>query len=337
MTPPKIKRRLVFCEGVTADEHFQPALINHFLILLCPRKQLFHPDWLPFSFLHEKYSPGWRLMLALSTCHAPFSCFSSSSTLLISSRPPPPPAPPLFRAFYPRPTSLVRCCSAPSRPPLLCHSLFSPSKWDVHAFLTRAEGCACTPLWKSCLFMCLWVRLVCKWMNKKERKKKKNRGWEGGPKSSIDLSERAILDTLRVLLFPVAALTTSVTARDECSTGYARHPHITTSRVSDHPDFIPLPLWIRSFQIILPRVIIADCGGVNCRLLGERKKKRRKRWAFSKQNSAPANKYKDVYSAPGVTVTYKSFPEMGCVSGGSSITWGETCQDIFFTAAFGEF
>lgn len=172
-------------------------------------------------------------------------------------------------------------------------------------------------------------------MNEQERKK--NRGWEGRPKSSVNLSECAILDTLRILLFPVAALTTSVTARDECSAGYAPHPHITTSRVSDHPDFIPLLLWIRSFFLSASPNHPASCHHRElwrCKLSspgGEKKEKRRRRkkWAFSKQNSAPPNKYKDVYSAPCVTITYKSLQEMSCVLGGGQHHSGETCQDIF--------
>lgn len=65
--------------------------------------------------------------------------------------------PPQSYSIYLGVKFLLRCRFTPSHPPLLCHSLSLLSKWDasIHAFLTRAEGCACTSA-------CMWATLVCK-------------------------------------------------------------------------------------------------------------------------------------------------------------------------------
>lgn len=106
--------------GPAADERLQPALINHPLILPCPRKQLFMPIGLPLSgSLRRKPSH-----------------LSRSSPFLF----PPPRPPPNFllisppeELFKPRTTLLPPCCSAPPCPPLaLPLSLF-----------TVQMGCSC--------------------------------------------------------------------------------------------------------------------------------------------------------------------------------------------------
>lgn len=87
------------------------------------------------------------------------------------------------------------------------------------------------------------------------------------------------------------------------------------------------PSFFLQVQIILPRVIIGDCGGVNCRLLGERKKK-------GERDELLANKTRPqrTNTRMSIQLPVSPSPTKACrrwVSGGSSITRGETCQDIF--------
>lgn len=122
------------------------------------------------------------------------------------------------------------CYDVTSLHPTRCHrfATLSPlSKWDasIHAFLTRADGCACASV-------CTWATLVCKGETLTRRAKELSRrswmcyfGHTQGPLWTIGniTLQLAIRVWTRVY---------------ECRTGQAWHSHIAASCMSDHPDLI---------------------------------------------------------------------------------------------------
>ena len=180
-----------------------PAFIYNSSMLLCARIQLSVLIGCLALALPCHHGDGWRGAFSPPVALVNDNCLSSSSSLLfqishrgflssmilISFQPPQS----YLRRRW-RPTFFLRCHFTPSRPPLRRHFLSTIQMGCQHSCifnksrgirLLEAALCVCAA------YSCMWVplTLVCKGETD-----------EKGPKSSIDSTECAILDSLNLLL-----------------------------------------------------------------------------------------------------------------------------------------
>lgn len=129
-----------------------------------------------------------------------------------------------------------------------CFATLSPlSKWDasIHAFLTRAEGCARTSVCMCTAYSCACEQ--CLFV--------KEKNWWEGPKSCLDSAECAILDTLKVLFGWFLPCSSPCECECVCMNVEPVTHDIRTSQPPVSQTILTSSPWIRSFSAC-PRKII---------------------------------------------------------------------------------